>query len=135
MARSVNDIDLDVLIGYRYIFCQNRDAPFPLDVIAVENQLVKVLWLTYQVRLVNHPVNQRRLAMIDVRYQRDVSNILHIPKKSCKFTQFQRKLKYFFQEYAFPSSSRSHSPPFPAPFNHSSLPARYMKLKFRISET
>ena len=79
MARSVYDIDLDTLVGDGHILGKNCDASFPLDVIVVENQLAKILRLTHQIGLVDHPVHEGCLAVIDVRYERDVPNVLHIP--------------------------------------------------------
>ena len=99
MARSVYNVDLDTFVDDRHVFREDGDASFPLDVIVVEYQLAKILGLTYQISLVDHPVHKRGLAVIDVRDERDVPNLLHILLKSCKITDFlwkTEKLQDFF---------------------------------------
>ena len=78
MARSVDNIDLHTLIGHGYVLCEDGDASFPLNVIVVENQLAQVLRLTDQVSLVDHPVHEGGLAVVDMRDKRYISNFLHI---------------------------------------------------------
>ncbi len=79
MSRSVYNVYLDTFIGDRHVFSQNGDASFSLDVVVVENQLAQILRLTHQISLIDHPVHESCLAVIDVRDERDVPNVLHIP--------------------------------------------------------
>ena len=79
MPRSVYNVDLDTFVGDRNVFREDCDTSFPLNVIVVENQLAKILRLTHQIGLVDHPVHEGCLAVIDMRDERDVPNVLHIP--------------------------------------------------------
>ena len=78
VARGVDDIDFDSFIGDGDVLGENGDAALALQVVVVQDQLAQVLRLTYQVGLVNHPVHERRLAVVDVGDDRYVSDFLHI---------------------------------------------------------
>ena len=94
MTRSVYNVDLHSLISHGDILGENGYTSFPLDVVIVENQLAQVLGLTYQIGLVNHPVNKGSLAVVDMRDKRYIPDFLHISqKKSCEFTEFRRIMK------------------------------------------
>ena len=77
MTRGVDDVDLDILVDYGHILGQNGYASLPLDVVVVENKLTEILRLADKVGLIDHPVDQRSLAMVDMGDQRDISNFLH----------------------------------------------------------
>ena len=81
MAWSVYNVDFNAFICDGHILGENGYTSFPLDVIVVEDELSEVLRLTHQVCLVDHPVHERRLAVVDMRDERYIPNFLHIPKK------------------------------------------------------
>ena len=103
MARSVYNVDLDTFVGDRHVFREDCDTSLSLDVIVVEDQLAQILWLTHQIGLVDHPVHKGRLAVIDVRYERDVPNLLHILLKILQnygFPMENRKIARLFYHWA-----------------------------------
>ena len=56
-------------------FGQNRDAALALQVVRIERALLHVLVLAHRARLLEELVNERRLAMIDMGNDRDITNI------------------------------------------------------------
>ena len=93
MARSIYNVDFYSLVDYRHILCENGDTPFTLEVVVVKYELSEVFRLTDKVGLINHPVNQRSLAVVNVGDDCYVSDILHILLKS-------RKDKQSFSKYS-----------------------------------
>ena len=75
MTRSVDDVDLDVLVGNRNVLRQNGDAAFALLVVAVQDSLGNLLVLAEHARRVQQAVDDGRLAVIDVRDDRDVADV------------------------------------------------------------
>jgi len=52
VAGSVNDVDLDIPVTYRYVLRQNGDASLTFEDIAVEYQLTHVLVVAEKLNLV-----------------------------------------------------------------------------------
>ena len=77
MARSVDNIDLHSLICNRDILRQNGDTSLPFEVVVVKDQLSQLLLLSRLTRLIDHPVHQSGLAVIDVGDNSDIPDILH----------------------------------------------------------
>ena len=76
MAGSVDDIDLHIFISDRNVLRKNGDSTLALLVVRVQNALFDLLILAKNMRCPEQTVNQRGLAMINVRDDRDVANIL-----------------------------------------------------------
>ena len=76
VARRVDHVDLDVLVLDRDVLRQNRDAALALLVVGVKHALLYLLVLTEGVRRLQHLVNQRRLAVVDVRDDCDIPDVL-----------------------------------------------------------
>ncbi len=72
MPRSIYNIDFHPFINYGHILRENCDAPFPFEVVVVENQFFEIFLPPDQIRLINHPVDERRLAVVDVGDDCDV---------------------------------------------------------------
>jgi hypothetical protein len=73
VPRRVDEIDLGIAPTHRGILGQDRDAPLPLEGIRVHHALAHVLIVSENSRLAEHLVDQRGLAVIDVRDNRDVT--------------------------------------------------------------
>ncbi len=73
VTRRVHDVDLRVAPPDRGVLGQNRDAPLALERIRVHHALLHLLVVLKHTRLAQHLVDQRRLAVIDVRDDRDIS--------------------------------------------------------------
>lgn len=61
-------------------FCQNRDASLLLQSIVVHHTYLSVLCYS-RVALPQQTIHQRRLAVIDVCYDRHIANVLQTRKK------------------------------------------------------
>ena len=77
MARSIYNIDFNSLIWYGNILCKYGYAPFPFKVIVVKDEFSQLLLFPCLTRLINHPVHQRGLAMVDMRDDCNIPYFLH----------------------------------------------------------
>ena len=77
MSGSVDNIDLHVFAGNGDVLCEDGDAALALKVVVVENKLTEILGLTHEIRLVDHSVHERSLAVVDMGDNRYVSYICH----------------------------------------------------------
>ncbi len=73
VARRVDDVDDDVLIVNRGVLGQDRDAALALEFVAVHRALGDPLVGAKHTGLPKHRVDQRGLAMVHVRHDRDVA--------------------------------------------------------------
>ena len=78
VTRSIDDIDFRALIVDRHILGEDRYTSLTLQVIVIEYQLPTVLVLAKQVSGEHHLVYQRCLAVVDVRNNGNVSDVLHM---------------------------------------------------------
>ena len=69
----IDDIDLYAVIVDRRIFCQNRNASLALQCAGVHDALFHDLILAERAALFEHLIDERRLAVIDVCNDRNVS--------------------------------------------------------------
>ena len=69
----VDDVNLDALVKNRRVFGKNRYAAFALQVAAVHDAFGNLFVLAEDVTLLEHCVNQRSFAVVDVRDNRDIS--------------------------------------------------------------
>ena len=76
MTRRVNDVDLYALPVEGDVLGEDRDAAFPLQVIGIENAVLRQLSVTKQAALTEHCVDQRGFAVIDVSNDGNVSEIV-----------------------------------------------------------
>ena len=85
VARGIDNVDLDALIVYRGVFCQDGDAALALDIARVHDALLHYLVFTECARLLEHLVDQRGLAVVNVRDDRNVAQIVtnHIYSSIC----------------------------------------------------
>ena len=73
----VDDVDFRALVVDGYVFREDGDAPFALQVVVVQNQFSCVLILAKEVAGHKHLVDQRSLSVVHVGDDGDVSNVLH----------------------------------------------------------
>ena len=78
VAGSVDDVDLDSLVDDGDVLGQDGDAALTLQVVVVEDELSEILGLADKVGLIDHPVHEGGLAVVDVGDDRYVSDFLHI---------------------------------------------------------
>ena len=85
VARGIDDVDFDALVMYRSVFCQNGDAAFTLDVARVHDALFHHLIFTECACLLEHLVDQRGLAVVNVCDDGNVAQIVtnHIYSSIC----------------------------------------------------
>ena len=77
MSGSVYDVDLDSLVNNGDVLGQDGDATLALKVVVVEDELSEIFGLADKVGLIDHAVDQRGLAVVDVGDDRYVSDFLH----------------------------------------------------------
>ncbi len=74
MSGRVYYIDFIILVYYRYVLRENRNTSFAFQIIVVENQLSAGLFVVAeQMPLHYHLVDERRLAMVDMRDDRYIA--------------------------------------------------------------
>ena len=73
VARSVDNVDFDVIVMNRQVFGKNRDATFLFQVVAVHHPLGDHLVLAENSRLFKHRINQSGFAVVDVSDNCDVA--------------------------------------------------------------
>jgi hypothetical protein len=74
VPRCVDDVDLGAVPTDGGVLRQNRDASFPLEGIGVHHALLHDLILAKRARLPQHLVDERGLAVVDVRDDGDVAD-------------------------------------------------------------
>ena len=75
VARRVDDVELDVAVADRGVLGEDRDPLLALEVHRVHDALGDVGALAEGAGLPEHRVDERRLAVIDVGDDRDVSEV------------------------------------------------------------
>ena len=93
----VDDVDLDILVHDRHVLGQDGDTSLAFEIVVVEDEFAQVLGAADQVGLVDHPVHERRLAVVDMCDNRDVPyvHIFFSLIKSRKNTDFRPQYKLF----------------------------------------
>ena len=76
MAWGVDDVDLHILVLDRAVLGKNGDAALALLIVGVEHALVNLLVLTEHAGGIQHAVDHRGLAVVDVGDNRDIANVL-----------------------------------------------------------
>src|SRR6266568_15107 len=82
MAGRVDDIYLNVAVTDGRVLRQDRDALLALQSVGVEDQLADHLVFAEHVALLEHPIDQRRLPMVDVRDDGDIPQVRPCPSRS-----------------------------------------------------
>ena len=75
MTGSVDDVDPGFLPVQGCDLGENGDAAFALEVVAVHRPLLNLLVLAEGPRLLQQPIDQGRLAVVDMRDDRDVAQV------------------------------------------------------------
>ena len=78
VSRSVNDVDFGVPVTNTDIFCEDRNTPFPFEIVVVKETFVHFLIFAEEFGLLDDLVNERGFAMVNVCDDGDVSDVLHI---------------------------------------------------------
>ena len=76
MARSIDDVDLGVAIGYCGILGQDGDSTFTLDVVGIHDTVLDVLVLTEYTALFKEFIYESCLTVIDVCNNCNVTNVV-----------------------------------------------------------
>ena len=75
MSGRVDDVELDVAVADRGVLSEDRDATLALERVRIEHARLDGLPFAKDAALSEHRIDQRCLAMIDVRDDRDIANI------------------------------------------------------------
>ena len=76
MAGGIDNIDLDAVVIHGCILGKDGDAALPLDVAGIHDPLGHCLIVPEDAGLAQEVVHKRRLAVVDMGYNRDVPDIL-----------------------------------------------------------
>ena len=76
VAGRVDDVDLHAAVGDGDVLGQDRDPPFALQVVGVEDLLADQLRIAVAAALAQHAIDERRLAVVDVGDNGDVADVL-----------------------------------------------------------
>src|SRR3954447_15620817 len=76
MTRRVDDVDLRLAVANGGVLREDRDALLTLEIHRVHHPLGDVLVVAERPRLPQHRVDERGLAMVDVRHDRDVPDVV-----------------------------------------------------------
>ena len=77
VSRRVYDIYFGPLVVDRHVFRENCDSPLPLQVVVVEDKFTGTLVLPEEMAGEEHFVYECGLAMIHMRDNRDITDVLH----------------------------------------------------------
>jgi hypothetical protein len=75
VAGSVDDVDLGATPMNRSVLRENGDSPLALERVRIHHALLNDLIVAERTGLAEHLVHQRRLAVVDVRDNGDVTNL------------------------------------------------------------
>ena len=78
VARGIDDVDFRSLIMHGGILGQNGNAALTLQIARVHHAVHHSLILAVDAALLEHLIDQRRLAMVNVRDDGDISNVFLI---------------------------------------------------------
>ena len=76
VARGVNDVDLNALVGAGAVLCQNGDAALTLDIAAVHHALGHDLIVAESAALTQQGIHQGGLAVVNVSDNGNVAQIV-----------------------------------------------------------
>ena len=77
MSRSVNDIDFRIAVLYGGIFRHNGNAALALKVVGVHYALNDLLIFAVDAALLEHLVNKRGFAVVNMGDYRHISEFIH----------------------------------------------------------
>ena len=103
MAGGIHDIDARVLPHHRGRLGQDRDAAFALEIIGIHRALDHALVLAERARLLQQPIDQRRLAVVDMRDNGDVSKI------HCEFQKSKARAPWGTRDSGVFAAQYSHA--------------------------
>ncbi len=83
MPGRVDDIDLDAIIGDGGVLREDRNSAFPFEIVGVQNQLSGGVRIPENVGLLEQPIDQGCLAMVDVGDDGDIANVRLLDR--CRF--------------------------------------------------
>lgn len=73
MPRSVDNIDLHILVGQSDVLAEDRDASLSFQVVAIQNLIALELGITELPALLEQAVHQGSLSVIDVGDDDDIA--------------------------------------------------------------
>ena len=78
VARRVHNVDFRIAVAHGGVLGQNRDAALALKVVRVHDPVHDLLIFAVHAALLEHFVNQRGLAVVNVGDDRNVSQFIHL---------------------------------------------------------
>ena len=76
VARGVDDVDLDAVVHDGRVLRENRDAALALDIARVHDAFSHLLIRAEYMALLQHGIDQRRLAVVDMCNDRDIAELI-----------------------------------------------------------
>ena len=76
VAGRIHDVDFGGAVCDRGVLGENRDAALALQIVGIHHALDDGLILAKDMRLPEHPVNQRGLAVVNVSDNSDIAKII-----------------------------------------------------------
>ena len=76
VARGIDDVDLDAVVHDGRVLRENRDAALALDIARVHDAFSHLLIRAEYMALLQHGIDQRRLAVVDVCNDRDIAELI-----------------------------------------------------------
>ena len=93
MTRSIDNINLCILVLYRYVFGSNGNSTFTFQIIIIQNKISCIFVFTKKLTVIHNLVYQGRFAVVYVGNNRNIFNRTHSGvfyifscKKACKGT-------------------------------------------------
>ena len=75
VAGRVDDVDLEAAVGDGHVLGEDRDPPLALEVVRIGDQLTGRIRVAEDVRLLEQPIDERGLAVVDVGDDGDVAQL------------------------------------------------------------
>ena len=75
VARGIDDVDLHAFVEDGGVLGEDGDAALALEIVGIHDELAGGVWIAEDVRLFEQSVDQCRLAMVDVRDDRDIAQV------------------------------------------------------------
>ncbi len=78
MTRSIDDVDLGVLVMYGGVFGQNGNTALPLQIVGVHDAIHDLLIFAVYAALLEHLVHQGGFSVVNMGDDGYISQIIHV---------------------------------------------------------
>ena len=129
MPRRIDDVDLDVLVLYRRVFCKYGDSPFAFKVVGVHDPVRHDLVIAENTALLEHFVDKRRLPVVYVSNDGYIAQIfpfqmIHPKKMDCRAAILVKSLYKYIPKFPIMQIFSSRACTKKSPRSHIARPPR-----------